>query len=281
MSLPHPTDPPVLSPAWTWLSDLRKVQNLTVGIAAPGSLANSVGKKGPPAPRSGLALGSPKPSAYPLGERRLGYAARCQSLPRRDGRSVVSLELEAVHVQEGEAHAKRRALVAVDKRMVLRQTKGVGSREVYDVRCSTISEQIDRSRHCAFKEPLISHAGRTAVLGNLQSVDREGIARRDPDRLVHGSLLRKGCEHVPMLLCDALRRGHDPLVARLFASPIGRLGRLSVTRRRRIPINGKVPVVQVLALNHRLILLPLAVPQYRRDRPEQEASRTVFALRPG
>ncbi len=81
-----------------------------------------------------------------------------------------SSQLMAIQFKKYTGSNERSAFVAIDKWMVLRQGKGIGSGKLVNVGLS-ILEMIQRASHRRLKQPFITETGSATVFGQQQAVD--------------------------------------------------------------------------------------------------------------
>ena len=69
--------------------------------------------------------------------------------------------------------------------MIANNCYGVSSRQFYDVGIIAIGVKLQRPGESGMQKAFIAHALRSAVEGEQASVEREGVALIDPDRVTH------------------------------------------------------------------------------------------------
>ena len=76
--------------------------------------------------------------------------------------------MELVQQKECPCGGESRAFVAVEKWMIFRNTKSVGSSKTGDISIRFVSRDILRPGECRFEKPLVTHPVQAAVFRDLE-----------------------------------------------------------------------------------------------------------------
>lgn len=148
--------------------------------------------------------------------------ARRQSQHSPNGIAFGSHEAQPGPVEENVCGHERGALIAIDARMVARDTRSIQGRQFTQV-WGAIDQCVQWSGGCRIKRASVAYADASAMLGQLLFMHGRDYARIEPNRCIRRS------EHRPILLRQCVQRiavGAHPLLCQFHLPPeLGIVGR--------------------------------------------------------
>jgi hypothetical protein len=137
--------------------------------------------------------------------------ARCEGHDSLRCIFFAGLEIETIKFEKKNANHKPSALVSIDEGMIPHYARGIEARHFEDVWRVGVGMVLARPRQSGLKKPLIAQP-RSATMQRQQAiVDRENVARLDPDWLFvspsHASL-RQSMERIAVSAHDLFRLLH-------------------------------------------------------------------------
>ena len=123
--------------------------------------------------------------ADPVSKLGLIELAGCEGQDKRNDRFLGGFEAEAVQPEEDIHGLERDALVPINKRMVVGETKAIGCGERSEVWVRTVVELVLATLQCRFEETPIPETDRAAVCFDLIRMDGENMDESKPTRFGH------------------------------------------------------------------------------------------------